>query len=252
MKLNFHSRAWHRWTSLVLVLPVLIVAVTAITMSHRKSLGTEELTVSANWLPGYRGALAQTGRNEPRASLTTTRGDTYIGTLNGLYRLAGTQLVAVEALAGTQIRGLADAPWGRVAAAKGGIWLEQNGNWQRVLKDDAWSAVSRPDGSVVVALRDKGLVSSNDGRHWQVDARAAMALSSLPSDAAEPVTLARLIMDLHTGKALLGKDGEWVWIDLVGLSLALLALTGAYMWWRTQRRKVVLRGAVSRFPASRS
>lgn len=241
MKLNVHSRTWHRWSSLFLALPILIVAVTAIFMSHRKTLGTDELTVAASWLPGYRAASAKNGRNEPRASLITASGETYIGTLGGLYRLAGTQFVAVEELAGTQIRGLAEAPWGRVAAARDGIWLEQNGKWRRVQKGDAWSAASQPGGSVVVAIRDKGLVHSRNGQQWQTDARIAAALTNLPSET-EPVSLARLVMDLHTGKALFGKDGEWIWIDLVGLTLCLLALTGVYMWWRGQRRKATLRG----------
>lgn len=240
MKLNFHSRSWHIWTSLILSLPILIVAATAVFIAHKKALGTDDVPVAAGWLPGYQAASAKTGRNEPRASLLMASGETYIGTLNGLYRLAGEQLVAVEALAGTQVRGLAEAPWGRVAAAKNGIWLEHDGQWQRVHKGDAWSATSQPDGSIVVALKDKWLLKSNDGHHWQTDARLVTALASLPVEAAEPITLAKLIIDLHTGKALFGKDGEWIWIDLVGLAMSLLALTGVYMWWRAERRKAAL------------
>jgi len=241
MKLNFRSRSWHSWTSLFIALPILIVALSAIFISHRKALGTDEVNVAANWLPGYQGAAANSGRNEARASLITASGETYVGTLGGLYRLAGEQLVAVEELAGTQIRGLAEAPWGRVAVAKGGIWLEQNGKWQRVLKGDAWSVASRRDG-FVVGIRDRGLLISEDGQHWQADARLATALAILPA-AAEPITLARLIMDLHTGKALFGKEREWIWINLVGLALSLLALTGLYMWWRTQLRRAARRKA---------
>ena len=240
MKLNVTSRSWHTWSSLILSLPILIVALSAIFIAHRKALGTDEVNVAANWLPGYQAANAKAGRNEPRSKLVTAAGDTYVGTLNGLYRLSGGQLTAVEELAGTQIRGLAEAPWGRVAAAKGGIWLEQDGKWQRVQKGDAWSAASQPDGSVIVAIRDKGLLVSRDGQRWQPEAQVAAAIAALPAEA-EPLTLGRLIMDLHTGKALLGKDGEWIWIDLVGLTMSLLALTGVYMWWRGQRRKAALR-----------
>jgi len=240
MKFNFRARTWHTWTSLILVLPLLIVVITALSMAHKKALGTDGVPVAANWLPGYQTKGTKMGNNEPRASLITASGDTYIGTLGGLYRLAGTQLVAVDELAGTPVRGLAEAPWGRVAAARSGIWLEQNGQWQRVLNGDASNAASQPDGTVVVAIKDKWLVSSHDGVHWQADARLVAALAGLPS-AAEPITLARLIMDIHTGKALFGKDGEWIWIDLVGLALSSLALTGLYMWWRTRRRKAAVR-----------
>jgi hypothetical protein len=242
MKLNFTARSWHKWTSLIVALPILIVAVTAIFISHRKALAIDDMNVAAGWLPGYQAASAQKGRNEARASLISASGETYVGTMSGLYRLTGAQLVAIEELTGTQIRGLAEAPWGRVAAAKGGIWLEQDGKWQRVLKGDAWSAASQPDGSIVVAIRDKGLLASSDGRRWQADAQLAAALAALPAGS-EPITLGKLVMDLHTGKALFGKDGEWIWIDLVALSLSLLALTGVYMWWRGQRRRAAQRSA---------
>lgn len=246
MKLDFNSRNWHIWVSVILSLPILIVAATAVFIAHKKALGTDEMTVAANWLPGYRGAAAKLGRNEARAGLTTAGGETWIATNGGLYRLTSKQLVAIEALAGTQVRGLAEAPWGRVAAAKNGIWLQENGGdkpWRRVHRGDAWSAASQPDGSIVVALKDQGLLLSRDGQRWQSDAHVTSALASLPAGAAEPMTLGKLIMDLHTGRALLGKEGEWIWIDLVGLAISLLALTGVYMWWRNQRRKAALRGA---------
>jgi hypothetical protein len=242
MKLNFHSRTWHIWVSLILSLPILIVAATAVFIAHKKAIGTEEINVAANWLPGYRSAAAKLGRNEMRASLTTAGGETWVATNSGLYRLDGEQLVATEALAGTQVRALAEAPWGRIAAAKNGIWLEKDGQWQRVQKGDAWSAASQPNGSIVVALKDKGLLWSSDGQHWQTDARLVAALASLPADTTEPLTLGKLIIDLHTGKAFFGKDGEWIWVDLVGLAISLLALTGVYMWWRGQRRKAALTG----------
>lgn len=249
MKLNFKPRSWHTWSSLILALPILIVAVTAIFMSHRKALGTEEIKVAAQWLPGYQAVTGKAGRNEARSSLRTASGETYVGTLGGLYRLSGDGLIAVEEVGETQIRALAETRWGRIAAARNGVWLQENGNdgkdskWQRVLKGDASSAASQPDGSIVVALRDKGLLASRDGRRWQADAQLATALAGLPSDAGEPISLSRLVLDLHTGKAFLGKDGEWVWIDLIGLAMSLLALTGVTMWWRGQRRKAALLGA---------
>lgn len=237
MKLNFKSRSWHKWSGLIIALPILIVAITALVMAHKQTLGTEEIKVAAQWLPGYQATPVKSGRSEARASLLDAGGEGYVGTLGGLYRLSGERLVAVEELGDTQIRGLAEAAWGRIAAARNGVWLERNGKWQRVLKGDAWSAASRADGSIVVALRNEGLLSSNDGRQWQADARVNAALAGLPEESAGPVTLTRLAFDLHTGRAFFGKDGEWMWIDLISLSLSLIALTGVYMWLRTRRRK---------------
>ncbi len=247
MKINFNSRSWHIWTSIILALPIFIVAATAVFIAHKKSLGTEDIKVAAGWLPGYGSETAKAQKNELRAGFTDASGTTWLGTNGGLYRIEGEHAQSVEALAGTQVRALAEAPWGLVAAAKNGIWLRAgDGEWQRAAKGDAWSAAAHADGSIVVALKDKGLIRSSDGRSWQADARLNAALAGLPADTASPgetITLGKLIMDLHTGKAFFGKDGEWIWIDLVGLAMSLLALTGVYMWWRAERRKAALRGA---------
>lgn len=241
MKLKFESRTWHTWVSLILALPIFVVAVTAVFIAHKKALATDEVAVAAEWLPGYAGQSSKTPRLEARTSLVTAAGEVYVGTPNGLYRLDGEAMLGIEPLAATQVRALAEVPWGRLAAAKNGVWLEQDGTWKRVLKGDAWGVSARPDGAALVALKDKGLLSSRDGQDWQPETELAAALAAAPATtAAEPLTLARLVMDLHTGKALFGKEAEWIWIDLVGLAMSLLALTGVYMWWRSQRRRAAL------------
>jgi len=243
MKNAFNSRRWHIWISVILSLPILIVGVTTFFIAHKKSLGTDEIRLAAEWLPGYRGEAARAVRNEARVAFSDASGTVWIGTNGGLFRLRDGNLEVVPALAGIPVRGLAEAPWGRVAAAKNGIWVgSADGDWRRAHKGDAWSAAPHRDGAIVVALKDQGLLLSTDGRRWAPDAAIGAALAALPAEAAEPMTLARLMIDLHTGKAFFGKAGEWIWIDLVGFAMCLLALTGVYMWWRGERRKAALRG----------
>jgi hypothetical protein len=238
MKLNLKARSWHTWVSVILSLPIVVVALTAVFIAHKKALGTEEIRVAAGWLPGYRVEEKKAPGIEARAALLTAGGRSFVGTQGGLFELSDGRLTQVEALGTTQVRALVEAPWGLVAATKSGIWVERDGAWMRTHQADAWSAVAQPDGRVIVGVKDKGLLASADGRRWQPDDRWMDALASLPQETArEPMTLGKLIMDLHTGKAFFGKDGEWIWIDLVGLAMSLLGLTGLWMWWRTQRRK---------------
>lgn len=241
MKLRFDSRKWHIWVSVMLALPILVVAVTAVFIAHSKSLRLAEIQVAAGWLPGYGGGEAAKVQNEARATLFTRGGTHYVGTTGGLYRLEQGRLVAEPGFAGNQIRGLAEADWGIVAATRQGVWVARDGQWQRMRGGDAWSVATRADGSVVVAVRDEGLLVSADGSQWQADTAVMPALAALQGEGGtDTVTLARLVMDLHTGKALLGKNLEWLWIDLVGLAMTLLSLTGVYMWWRGERRKRAL------------
>ncbi|PKO58071.1 MAG: hypothetical protein CVU25_05815, partial [Betaproteobacteria bacterium HGW-Betaproteobacteria-19] len=91
------------------------------------------------------------------------------------------------------------------------------------------------------AVKDHGLLVSADGRDWRPDPELMPVLAaSMVEGEAELITLGKLVMDLHTGKAFFGKDWEWIWIDLVGLAMTLLSLTGVYMWWRGERRKAAL------------
>lgn len=240
MKLNLKSRSWHTWTSVILSLPILVVALTAVFIAHKKALGTDEIQVNAEWLPGYATEARKAPTVEPRAVFTSGGGRTFIGTQSGLFELRDGGLAAVDALAGTQVRAFAEAPWGLVAATKHGIWVERRGEWTRAHKADAWSATTQPDGSVIAAVKDKGLLASSDGVKWRPEAMLMAALTELPGAPREPLSLGKLIMDLHTGKAFFGKDGEWIWIDLVGLAMSLLGLTGLWMWWRAEKRKAAL------------
>lgn len=241
MKMNLKARSWHTWASLILALPILIVGATAVFIAHKKALDTESVAVDARWLPGYRAEGGKPKGAEVRAAHTSVAGVTHVGTQEGLYRLEGDALVEVPALANMPVRALADGRFGLVAAARNGIWLEKGGEWRRVMKGDAWNASSRADGSVVVTLKDKGVVVSNDGTRWGADPLLTPALAGLAvGQVDKPLTLGKLVMDLHTGQAFFGKEAEWIWIDLVGIAMCLLALTGVYMWWRVEKRKAAL------------
>ncbi len=82
------------------------------------------------------------------------------------------------------------------------------------------------------------LMSKNQGSSWEQAPQITKLLSELPNK--QPLQLGKLMKDLHTGKALMGKKYEWIWADILALVLVLLALTGIYMWWKSQKRKQAL------------
>lgn len=247
MQLKFNARTWHNWISVILAVPILIVAVTAVFIAHSKALDLKEIDVTryVSWLPGYGAAEMKAMKTEVRASLSTPDGRQWLGTKAGLYEVANGEARAVEALGGSEVRDLAAAPFGLVAATRNGVWVLGNEGWNRVLKGDAWNASLQADGSVAVTLKDKGVLTSRDGRDWREDPAAGAALAAMPKDtmAAKPITLHNLVMDLHTGKAFFGKEWEWLWIDLIGLVMTFLVGTGVYMWWRGERRKRAMAAA---------
>ena len=243
MKIGFNTRSWHFWISAALAAPILIVSTTAVLIAHDKSLGLKEIPVSAGWLPGYaapgRKAAQET---ELRAALVARDGSTWLGVKGGLVRTQDGAGRVVAAFTGEEVRSLAETAAGILVATKKGVWLGSGDSWQQVLRGEAWQIGSGADGRLHAVVKDRGLLESNDGgRQWQ-PAAAMAALAALPKPPAEEMTLGKLVMDLHTGKALLGKNAEWLWIDAIGMVMSFLSATGIYLWWRGLRRK-------SRLPA---
>lgn len=249
MKLQYDNRGWHAWISVVLAVPIVIVAVTAIFIAHDEALGTKEVDITpyVGWLPGYGEEAVRMQRMEVQTALATRDGGQWLGTKAGLYRVEGGRASPVDALGGTHVRALVETPAGLVAAAKNGVWLHHNGEWRRTVQGDAWSASVSAGGTIHVALKDAGILASTDGARWKNDVSAMQALAAMPASIAEqkPVTLGNLVMDLHTGKAFFGKEWEWIWIDLIGFVMAFLGVSGVVMWWRGEKRKRELEAKLS-------
>lgn len=238
MKINFNSRTWHFWISAVLAVPILIVSVTAVFIAHDKSLGLKDIPVAAHWLPGYAPAGGKDARGvELRAALVARDGSTWLGVKGGLVHAAEGGSRIVESFSGEEVRGLAESAAGILVATKKGVWLGDGERWQTVLAGESWSVGGDGGTRVQAVLKDRGLFESADGGRTWAAGSAMAALVALPEPPAEDMTLAKLVMDLHTGRALLGKNAMWLWIDAIGLVMAFLAATGIYLWWRGLRRR---------------
>ncbi|WP_428246686.1 PepSY domain-containing protein [Ferrovibrio sp.] len=234
-------RWWHKWLGIILLLPLLIVAVTAILLAHDRSLGLRQMLVAADWLPGYGEAMAGV---EIRAAQRVGDMD-YVATRLGLFTVRNGSVETIAALRGTELRDLAVAGDRLYAAARTGIWTGQAGQaeWRQLLKAEAWSVNIRADGSVAAATRERGLVVSEDGgAHWRSESGLARIVAEQSGVDPGAITLNRLILDLHTGKALFGKDYEWLWIDITGAAMVFLSVSGFIMWWRARRQRLRLEG----------
>lgn len=229
-------RNWHSWVSVVLVLPIVIVSATAILIAHERALGLKQAPVS---LPGGLGAQAAEAP-DVRATARTADGEYLVATNKGLLVKTANGFTPVKGVAVEDFRIVAAYPDTVLAAGKGGVWLkEKQGDWTRVLKGDAWWAVRNADGSLSATVKDKGLMVSHDaGRHWKADKALKTDLVAYAKDAPpEPLTLHKLVMDLHTGKFFFGKTGEWIWIDAVGGVMLFLSFSGLIIWMRARRRR---------------
>lgn len=237
MKINW--RTWHAWLSVILSLPLFIIGVTALFIAHGKTLGLNRVDINAFWLPGY---AMTASKREPvivKAAFAAD-GVRYIGAKTGLFVLETGRAKAVEALRGADVRSIAGATGKLVVGAKTGVWLGGNNDWRRIHHIEVFTAGILPDGAIFAAPATGGLVVSRDeGRTWVNDATEIDALALLPAAGEDTLTMNRLIMDLHTGKAFLGRHWQWLWIDMLGAIMIFLSLSGVYLWWMGQRRKAL-------------
>lgn len=237
MKLAVSSRSWHSWSAIVLALPIFIVAITSILMVHGQALGFREATVKAGWLPGYGNEPAADPLTTIRTLLVTGAGE-WIGTQQGLLLNSANGVQLIDAFAGQEIRGLVALGEQVFVLTQQGLWAEKAGTWKRINQGPVFGAFAAEGALYMVSPRSGVLMSHDSGDTWLKPEALAATLKAAPvPPVTGEITVARLVHDMHTGVAFLGRSGEWLWVDIIAISLALLVLTGIYMWWSAQKRK---------------
>jgi hypothetical protein len=234
-------RRWHAWLAIVLLLPFLLIAITGVLFAHGPTLGFREIRVPVGWLPAY----GQEGGAMIKSA--ARRGDTWwLVAPQGLVQIENGQARVVAALAQEDVRSLQVTPQGVLAISAQGLWQETQGEWKKILKGPVLQATGDAH-TLTAVLRGKGpQVSTDGGASWQPLAPALNpALATLPAAAPTPttITLAQLVHDLHTGKALVTDKAAWVWQDVLGAVLLFLTGSGFYMWWSKRRAACRMRRA---------
>lgn len=231
-------RSLHAWASVLLAVPMFLIAVTAILLAHENEWGLKDTTIDVTWLPAYSETQMRMEQHAPRSLLNLSDGSTVLGTKSGIYRVVGETLQPIGGPT-TDVRGLLEDRGTLYAATKSGFLRHEP-------VEDRWIELARGDFHGVGRNGDTVVAVDKHGRFYAADAAQARAepvalferpLAALPVESVGEVTLAKLVKDIHTGKAFVGKTWEWAFIDLMGLILALLSLTGVWMWLRARRRQ---------------
>jgi hypothetical protein len=226
-------REYHKYLGVVLAIPIILVGLTAILIAHERLLGTKDKPVAADWLPGYSIALEP---QELKCSLVTG-GKQYVGTKMGLYLLEQGKTIAVKQFEGIEIRSLVETQKGILVGGKKGTWLFNGNSWQQVYKGDVHNLSVAANGQVTMVAEVKNkegherqlFLSQDAGLSWNTDKNVVASIASLPPVKQE-VTISKLVLDIHTGKAIFGKNLEWIWIDAIGFIILFLTVTGIYLW----------------------
>lgn len=233
------ARRIHLWVAIILALPMLMMAFTGVLISMRS---VTDLKVPMAWM----GAETVPERLPITAYLETVDGTIWIGNAQGLYRVRDGKAEAVESFAGQEVVGLAqirEAPTPMVATRMA-VWTPKDEQWTAVRRGRVRQLGNLPDGRVLVISGGRGEMAdskpmvSEDGQQWRPHGRAMQANKLLPPLTDPKVALHQFMRELHSGAYFVGKGpGEMAFSGAIGSVLALLSLTGLWMWVRVERQK---------------
>ncbi len=249
MKKIFNARKWHYWVGIVLSFPILIVALTAIIITFQGSFKgkSTEPQINVSWLPGYSSVLEENEfikkSKEIRASLTAKDNTRYFGTGLGMFAQRNDSVITFPELFGNEIHCMQQTNTTLWIGSKKGLYALsfKNGELNRVFDKDIHHIEILNDSSLAVSDNKLLYQTDNYGRTWNEDdvvnklPHAKLQLKNLT--VTKTIPLHKLVMDLHTGKAFLGKSFEGIWIFMVGLSVFLLTASGIWMWAKRKIRK---------------
>ncbi|MGE0115679.1 MAG: PepSY domain-containing protein [Steroidobacteraceae bacterium] len=231
---------WHRRFGLALCLFAILLATTGIALNHTQDLQLARYTVQWPWLLELYGMPSNTPQQSfavPGHWLSRWQQHVY-------FDAHATDLPPVDHLAGAVA-----LPTGMALASQDSVWLLD-------AQAQVIDRLDRPGGAAIAAV---GLAQTQlqlrltDASQWQANAdlTAFEAANATDIEWSEPVvlpaglvsaiaqqaggvSLERLLLDLHSGR-LFSRLGIWL-IDLSGLALLVLAITGLWMVLRRWRR----------------
>lgn len=229
-------RRWHAWLGILSALFMLVVSVTGILLEAPRAWRLGELTVPVKWVPGYQAVGADRILTQIKCALTDADGCVYVGTRQGLFLIEDDAARPVPELDGKDIFNLALQGERLLVGSRESAWLrEADGRWHQVTHSRG-AASFDASGGVVVNRGINGLhVTHDHGQTWtRLDAvNAALRAGPYP----DRVTFSQLVLDLHTGSALVGARFMPAYVYILSVILIILALSGFLIRPAYLRRK---------------
>jgi|GEM_PF-6314412 len=202
-------RKLHVWGGVLIAIPMLIIGVSTIFIAHGDAWGAKQITF---------------GEVKPDAELKrvlTTAQGIMLGGKQGVVLLDDTGQVKQSWLPQLDIKALRELNGQVYASGKMGLYQQQQDDWLQLYQGDV-EDMTLQQGKLTLLVKHVGLVQQQ-GQEWQV-LRA-------DSGKEEARNLDKLMMDLHSGKAIFGTY-DWIWMDVLGAYIIIFTLTGVWLWSR--------------------
>jgi len=218
---------WHNWIGIILSLPILLVAITAIILGFEKELNLKNYKINKKYIPGYlfEKNIDVDYQNDIK-SIAIFDNKIFLGTKNGLQIILNNDTSIVNETIGSEIRFIKKFDDTIFFGGKYGLWSLYN---EKIYKryDKEIFDCQIFNNKYIIAEGKKGIIERN----------FLPVIENKLINESKIVDLKDLVLHIHTGRAFLGKQNEWIWINIVSLSVILLIFTGVYVWIK-KRSKV--------------
>ena len=203
-------RKLHVWGGVIVAIPMLIIGVSTLFIAHGEAWGAKQVT--------FGDVKPDT---ELKRVLSTSQG-VMLGGKQGVVLLDETGKVTQTWLPQVDVKALRELDGQVYASGKMGLYQQQQHDWLQVYQGDV-EDMTMQQGKLTLLVQHVGLVQQQADQQWTV----------LKADNKEhmPGNLDKLMMDLHSGKALFGKY-DWIWMDILGAYIIIFTLTGIWLWSR--------------------
>lgn len=247
-KINWRKRFfnWHMWSGLIFTIPLILVSLTAILIAHEKGLGTKEMAINAGWLPGYGSEENISHYLDDVKDVLIIDGKTFYASKLGVIIEKKKNISILKGTEGKEIRDLQLINNKLWVASKKGLFVMGKENVIFIKKGD-FHGINNNQNLLIASEGKHGFHTSNDnGKTWNSlkistiigkEKTKEFSSSIEKSKYVEELTLEKLALDIHTGKAFFGEGSMWIWIDLIAVSLLFMTFTGIWMWYKRKYGK---------------
>jgi len=220
-------RNLHKWPGILFLFPALLISITAILLSLDGVLHMDRVKI--NFL-----SISDSYTENEIKSMVVSANRQYLGSKNGLYIVEGSRVSSVPELAGSDVRSLLLVNDTLYIAGKPGLWRLTGSTIVRLIDQDVFDVSQANNHQLVVSAGKKGIILLDRDGSVVTDSRMNKEILSKLGGLKQkqPQTLHKLVMDLHTGEAIVGKKLSPFWIAFSGIQLLLLTLTGCWFVFR--------------------
>lgn len=228
-KLKKWLRDWHIWLGVAFAIPLLIIGFTTLLLAHQNQLKLDRFYISSTYFPGYWNETSES-KNPLKTFFKDEKGNEYFGYKYGLSVKKNNRLVPIEFFNRFEIREIDMLNNKLIVATKQGLFLEEDTLFKTLLKEDIWD---------ISFTNNQAYITTKMGFYTcdLLFVTCEKKDANLFIEPLQEVSLKKLNLDLHTGKALFGKNLEWLWQDILALCLLFFVLSGFYLWYKKKSNK---------------